>query len=348
MTTKRPRTRGRAAFVATIVVGWLLLGLSAPASAATPTITIGTDGLAPPSLTVAPGTTVTWINNSGERRKIRSTSGPAEFDHDLQAGQSFTFRFTAPGTYKYRDDRNPDLSNYWGTVVVQAGAPATPPPGARPTPTPAPGGGAPPPPTAAQVKMAGKRFTPATLTVNAGTAVTFLNDDGRDHTATANDHSFDSGVLNTGDTFVKTFSTPGTFAYICVIHPDMHGTIAVRGAGGAPPPPPPAPTPTPRPPAPPPPGSASVNIVDFDFTPATFTGPAGTRVTWTNRGAAPHTVTANDGSFDSGLIAPGRPFARVFATPGTYTGSPRRRVGSHHPPRRRLLPRPSRSCPGVW
>src|SRR5687768_8704241 len=43
-----------------------------------------------------------------------------------------------------------------------------------------------------------------------------------------------------------------------------------------------------------------VQVVDFAFEPAAVTVPAGTTVTWTNTGSRPHTVTADDGSFDSG------------------------------------------------
>lgn len=296
---------------AALAVGLLLIALSPTASAATATVRIANDGLTPQQLTVAVGTTVTWTNADGNRHRMRSTSGPAEFEGDLDPGDSFSFVFRDIGTYQYRDDRNEDLSNFWGTVVVQSAAPG-------PVVTPAPGATAPPaPPTSAEIRMAGRRFTPATLTVDAGTRVTFLNDDGRDHTATARDQSFDSGIIKSGATFVRTFSTPGTFAYLCLIHPDMTGTIAVRASAGAIPPPAPAPTPTP-PPATPPPGSSSVSIVDFDYTPATITGPTGTRVSWINRGAALHTVTARDGSFDSGLVASGGSFSRVFGTPGTY------------------------------
>jgi len=41
-------------------------------------------------------------------------------------------------------------------------------------------------------------------------------------------------------------------------------------------------------------------------------------VTWTNNDSAPHTVTANDGSFDSGNMAPSATFTFTFTTPGTY------------------------------
>ena len=312
VTSKLRRTPGRSIFAVALVTGFLLIGQWAPASAATATVRIASDGLTPRQLTVAVGTTVTWINDEGNRHRMSSTSGPDEFDSgNMDPGDSFTFVFSAIGTYQYRDDRNSDLSNYWGTVVVQAAVPvppATSVPGAPPTPV---------PPTAAQIQMAGRAFSPATLTIDAGTTVTFLNDDGRDHTATARDRSFDSGILKSGATFVRTFGTPGTFAYFCLIHPDMTGTIAVRGAGGATPPPPPAQTPVP-PPETPVPGSSSVAIVDFDYTPATFTCPVGTRVTWINRGVALYTVTARDGSFDSGFMAPGGTFSRTYGTPGTY------------------------------
>jgi plastocyanin len=169
--------------------------------------------------------------------------------------------------------------------------------------------------------MAGRAFSPRAVTVNAGTVVRWRNNDGRDHTVTANDRSFDSGVMAVGATFVKTFNQAGTFGYLCAIHPDMTGTITVRPAPGATPPPatpPPAPTPVPTPRPAPVPGSGDVRAVDFAFNPATVDVIAGTTITWRNDGAALHTVTASDGSWDSGLINAGRTFARRFATPGTF------------------------------
>lgn len=62
-----------------------------------------------------------------------------------------------------------------------------------------------------------------------------------------------------------------------------------------------------------------VRIVDFAFKPARITIVAGQAVTWRQDGAAMHTVTADDGSFDSGELAPKDQFANVFEVPGTYT-----------------------------
>src|SRR5215213_9449517 len=64
---------------------------------------------------------------------------------------------------------------------------------------------------------------------------------------------------------------------------------------------------------------AAVTIVDFAFQPASLEVPAGTTVTWTNSGAATHTVTADNGAFDSGRLASGATFSQTFDTAGTFT-----------------------------
>jgi plastocyanin len=61
-----------------------------------------------------------------------------------------------------------------------------------------------------------------------------------------------------------------------------------------------------------------VRIVDFAFTPSTLEVRTGTTVVWTNEGGMVHTVTADDGGFDSGDLASGRSFPHPFPTPGQY------------------------------
>jgi plastocyanin len=63
----------------------------------------------------------------------------------------------------------------------------------------------------------------------------------------------------------------------------------------------------------------AVTIADFAFAPGTLTVAAGTTVTWTNNDTAGHTVTADDGSFDSKTLANGATFSQAFAKAGTYT-----------------------------
>jgi plastocyanin len=65
-------------------------------------------------------------------------------------------------------------------------------------------------------------------------------------------------------------------------------------------------------------GAAAVAIQDFAFNPAGTTVSAGSKVTWTNSGATAHTVTFDDGSADSGNLAPASTFDHTFATAGTF------------------------------
>jgi plastocyanin len=71
------------------------------------------------------------------------------------------------------------------------------------------------------------KFTPGTITVHVGDTVTWTNNGPTDHTATANDGSFNTGTLKKGQSASHTFTKTGTFAYICSIHPFMKGTIVV-------------------------------------------------------------------------------------------------------------------------
>lgn len=80
---------------------------------------------------------------------------------------------------------------------------------------------------AARVKIDNFTFGPETLTVKAGTVVTFENDDDIPHLVVATDGSFRSKALDTGDTDSFTFSKSGSFPYFCALHPHMQGTIIV-------------------------------------------------------------------------------------------------------------------------
>ncbi len=71
-------------------------------------------------------------------------------------------------------------------------------------------------------------FTPQTLTVRAGTKVTWVNKDDVPHTVTSDDKKFKSRALDTDEVFSYTFSTPGTNSYYCSVHPHMTGKIIVQ------------------------------------------------------------------------------------------------------------------------
>ena len=71
-------------------------------------------------------------------------------------------------------------------------------------------------------------FEPATLTVKAGTTVTWVNHDDEPHTATATDKRFNSKTLDNGDRFSQQFDAPGVYNYYCALHPKMTGKIIVK------------------------------------------------------------------------------------------------------------------------
>jgi len=74
-------------------------------------------------------------------------------------------------------------------------------------------------------------FAPATLTVTAGTTVTWKNEDDSPHRIGDKNGTFKSAALDTDDTFSHTFAAPGEYPYICTIHPYMVGKIIVKPTG---------------------------------------------------------------------------------------------------------------------
>lgn len=83
-------------------------------------------------------------------------------------------------------------------------------------------------PGANEVFIQGMAFVPATITISAGTAVTWTNKDAVTHNATSSPALFSSGSLANGATYSFTFATPGTYSYKCTIHPSMSGTVIVN------------------------------------------------------------------------------------------------------------------------
>ena len=76
-------------------------------------------------------------------------------------------------------------------------------------------------------------FTPQTLTVKAGTTVTWTNKDDIPHGIASDNNAFKrSPALDTDDSYSFTFTTPGTYQYFCYVHPFMKGTIVVQANSG--------------------------------------------------------------------------------------------------------------------
>lgn len=79
----------------------------------------------------------------------------------------------------------------------------------------------------ATVRISDFKFKPFELTVPRGAEVTFANHDSTKHEP-AKAGSFDTGPIAPGRSESVRFARPGTYRYVCTIHPSMHGKIVVR------------------------------------------------------------------------------------------------------------------------
>ena len=289
-----------------------LVLLAAPAAAAAPVAAAAAqdEGQAkivdfdysPGRLTVEAGTKVAWAN-TGQRPHTATDRGGTFDTKPIAPGASAEVTLSTPGTYFYFCRINPAKMN--GVLVVEPGAdePRT---------------------TRVQAVDPGftgdkLRFDPARLSVPAGTTLLVANVGGKPHTLTADDGAFDTGIIDpgaeggrfAGKNASVTLNQAGTFKFHCEIHPAaMKGTVTVTGEAAA---------------AGPAQGSAGpreidVGAVDFAFEPKDASVAAGGKVTVTNNGQAPHTMTLDDVDLDTGNIDPGAS-ADLTApdAPGSYS-----------------------------
>jgi plastocyanin len=87
---------------------------------------------------------------------------------------------------------------------------------------------APAPAATISISMKDFMFAPPSLTVKAGSTVTWTNLDQEPHTVVSTSGLFRSGALDTRESFSYRFAAPGTYPYFCTIHPRMVGTVVVE------------------------------------------------------------------------------------------------------------------------
>lgn len=83
-------------------------------------------------------------------------------------------------------------------------------------------------PVAYVIEITGFAFVPASLTVNAGDTITWINKDIAPHTASADDLSFDTGELKQNASMSVTVSGEQTISYFCRYHPSMKARLIVE------------------------------------------------------------------------------------------------------------------------
>lgn len=188
-------------------------------------VTIVDEAFHPPMLEVATGATVEWAHVDGDEEHTVTSSDGLFNSGVMVGGQTFTQTFDSPGMYAYTCAIHPEML---GTITVTGPdlAPAEPAldgPAADEADT--------EPGTSGEVSIIDLTFQPESIEVPVGTSVAWRNDDPFEHTVTATEGAFDSGVMGAGAEFEQTFDTPGTFDYFCAIHPSMRGTVVVTAPG---------------------------------------------------------------------------------------------------------------------
>lgn len=187
------------------------------AAPATATVNGSKAGLAPSSVTVAAGGTVTWtMDGQEEHDVVWDGAAPAGGNIPrMEKGSSASRTFAAAGTYAYHCSRHGEAAS----VVVKA---ATAPPTTPPTP--------PTTPSTATVTTVNVSFSPATVTIAAGGSVTWQIS-GATHNVTFNAAAPTGGNIpdtDSGGSASRTFSTAGSYDYRCTRHNGMTGRVVVQ------------------------------------------------------------------------------------------------------------------------
>lgn len=81
----------------------------------------------------------------------------------------------------------------------------------------------------AEVQIRGFKFVPAEIKVSPGAKITVMNEDSAPHTLTATEgDAFDTGTVAGGESATFTApSKPGSYSFVCSLHPEMKGTLIV-------------------------------------------------------------------------------------------------------------------------
>ena len=185
-------------------------------------------------------------------------------------------------------------------------------------------------------------FSPKRVAVRPGDTIRWVNNSDLPHTTTSSEGGWDSGVVEPGAYFERTFDGTGSFAYLCELHTGegQSGTVDIKleltptsTPDGSPTV---SPTPTATsinetlgaahaPPVAAPravrgPVTVDVAMNEYAFSPPSLEIYAGDTIRWTNTGEIQHNTTSDGGAWKSDtLMDPGETFAFTFGAPGTYT-----------------------------
>jgi plastocyanin len=214
----------------------------------------------------------------------RVVSDTGVFDSgDLAPGEGYLFTFNAIASYAYHDAIYPSMA---GTVEVDSGPSQCSPVETEPV-----------------VFRPFGHYAPRQVMVPWST-VCWMNQDVVTHRIAADSGAFESGDILPGQSYSFSFNNPGTYGYHSEIDPSLTSTITVL--------------PTERYSCP----TNATAIVDmnrsYGYSPAILSVTSGTTVCWRNADGWTHTVTADNGAFESGTIGLAATYSRKFDTPGVW------------------------------
>ena len=176
----------------------------------------------------------------------------------------------------------------------------------------------------AQIELEDNVARPQVLTVAVGTRVKFGNRDAQARIIRSDSGAFTSGTLQKGEEYFYTFTQVGEFLYYSEPGGGPGGQglsgkiIVVRAGGSAPAGNPTASATTVGGSPTAAVGEAEVELEDFQMVPQVLTVKVGTRVKFSNKDQAAHTVTSDAGLFDSGSLQKGEEFFYTFTQAGEY------------------------------
>jgi plastocyanin len=180
-------------------------------------------GYSPDKVTVVIGVnaSVKWTNDDTFPHTVSASTAPSGAvpfkSGNLDAGKTFIYNFTTPGTYQYNCDYHAWMA---GTVVVVAGSGST---GVKVS-IPKGAGNPANPPGYAPEKI--------TVVIGVNNTVTWSNDDTFPHTVSgtnlpAGASPLSSGNMDAGSKYTYAFTVPGTYHIGCDYHAWMTGTVTV-------------------------------------------------------------------------------------------------------------------------
>lgn len=192
------------------------------------TIAFGEWTLAPEARAIRPGSVTFVVTNRGKlvhgfriRTAGESGKGGSRFERrtrELRPGETARLTVDLPaGAYElecFVEDARGDHGDLGmrAPLTVAANAALVIPPKPKPN----------------AVAIEQFAYAPAVLRIRRGASVTWTNRDAAPHTVSARNGSFTSRELRKGSTYRRTFPRPGSYTYLCALHPQMKGTVVVR------------------------------------------------------------------------------------------------------------------------